>query len=191
MAVSARAISSSGFSPRRANVTPMLTVVLMTRPSGRVIGSAAVRRNLSATPSASLISFTPCRTINSVMICYRHSANAQPLGFLDGIEEALSAGEEHGVRVIPGIELSAESELGNIHILGYHIDYRNKQLVSILDANKKSRQEKIPKVVAVLQAAGYDITLDEVLKEGKGVIGRPHVASVLVRKGYEPSVLSH
>ena len=36
---------------------------------------------------------------------------------VDGIEEALSAGEEHGVRVIPGIELSAESELGNIQNL--------------------------------------------------------------------------
>ena len=107
---------------------------------------------------------------------------------IDGIEEAEREGEIKGIRVIPGIELSAESSEGNRHILGYHIDPSNPELLKILEENRQSRKGKIPKVIAALNAAGYDITLEEVKAKAAGTIGRPHVAAVLVEKGYEPSI---
>lgn len=108
---------------------------------------------------------------------------------IEGVEEAMLEGEKYGIRVIPGIEFSAEDENnGNKHILGYHIDHHNPELLRVLKENKKSREDKIPKMIDALQAAGYKITLEEVLAKASGTIGRPHVAAVLVEKGYEPSI---
>jgi len=43
--------------------------------------------------------------------------------------------------------------------------------------------------VEVLRTHGLDVTLDEILDEaGGGSVGRPHVAGVLLRKGYVTSV---
>ena len=38
---------------------------------------------------------------------------------LDGVQAAIDAGVEAGVRVIPGVELSAEFSGGRVHVLGY------------------------------------------------------------------------
>src|SRR5581483_4652982 len=46
----------------------------------------------------------------------------------DGLVEALAAGERFGVEVVPGIELSAEIEHGQCHLLGYFIDPANAAL---------------------------------------------------------------
>ena len=41
---------------------------------------------------------------------------------VEGLEEALSAGQEQDLEVIPGLEISAHYKGGTMHILGYYID---------------------------------------------------------------------
>ncbi|MGQ9920546.1 MAG: PHP domain-containing protein [Desulfobacca sp.] len=104
---------------------------------------------------------------------------------IDGLAEALAAGRELGVEVIPGIEISAHHEPGSMHILGYFLDHRSPQLNEQLCILKQARADRNPQIIAKLQKLGLAITLTEVQEaSGGGQVGRPHIAQVLVHKGY-------
>jgi predicted metal-dependent phosphoesterase TrpH len=100
-----------------------------------------------------------------------------------GVPEATMAGLERGIDVIPGIEIS--STLGNseLHILGYFLDYRDARLNERLAVLRESRHRRNPKIIERLQAAGIDITYDEVRAlAGTDSVGRPHIARILMEK---------
>ncbi len=107
-----------------------------------------------------------------------------------GVAEAMAAGEQLGVRVVPGVELSTVAEGTDIHILGYWIDWEDKQWLDRLRSQRDTRGVRNEMIIARLCELGLPITMDEVLEEaGRGghgdrAIGRPHLAGVLVRKGY-------
>ena len=110
---------------------------------------------------------------------------------LAGLPEALAAGEEHGVEVVPGIELSAVLDDGTeVHMLGYLLDTGDPTLGGLLTRTVRFRNARNARIVERLRALGCDITLEEVQAEaGDGAsVGRPHLASVLVRKGYASSI---
>ncbi|MEW6722502.1 MAG: PHP domain-containing protein [Candidatus Micrarchaeota archaeon] len=95
------------------------------------------------------------------------------------------AGTISTVRLIPGIELTVYDEglkYSDIHVLGLFIDAKNKNLNEKLEALGREREEQKIATVEKLRELGYDITFDEVKKEAKGVVGRPHIAKVLLRK---------
>lgn len=108
---------------------------------------------------------------------------------VDGLAEAHASGEKLGVEIVDGIELSTELDSEEIHILGYLFDKRNNTLQSLLARMQKERASRIDLMVDRLRKAGYDLTLRDVEEEaGSGVIGRPHLARVLVKNGYVSSV---
>ncbi len=104
---------------------------------------------------------------------------------VDGVDEALVAGEEHGVEVIPAIELSIRNEpdrdFVDLDVLGYWIDHHHPRLQQVLQQVLEGRVEQKRMQVERLQALGYRITWEEVLAEAKGVPGRPHIAEVLMK----------
>lgn len=108
----------------------------------------------------------------------------------DGLPEASAAAAEAGsLELIPGVEFSAEYSPGTMHLLGYLIDPEYPELVKALAEMRGRRNERNPKIIAALQAAGFDITMDEVLAVAGGPsIGRPHIGRVMVTKGYVASV---
>jgi predicted metal-dependent phosphoesterase TrpH len=107
---------------------------------------------------------------------------------IDGIEEALDEGRKIGVEVIPGLEIGLSFE-PEMHMLGYFFDDRYINLTHILDKLKKRRDERNPKIINKLNEMGFSITMQEVEKiAGSGVIGRPHIANVLIEKGYVGSM---
>ncbi|RMG54801.1 MAG: PHP domain-containing protein [Acidobacteria bacterium] len=104
---------------------------------------------------------------------------------VDGLPEALAAGREIGLLVIPGVEISADSRAGSMHILGYFIDYRDASFRRALQQLRQYRNERNPKIVAKLNQLGMALSYEEVkAKAGRGAVGRPHFAQVLVEKGY-------
>jgi predicted metal-dependent phosphoesterase TrpH len=94
-----------------------------------------------------------------------------------------------GVTFIPGIELSAErgKERGAMHILGYFVG-ESAMLSEVMADQLQARTSRNPQIIAMLNSLGVDITIDEVQAEADGTIGRPHIAAVLVRKGYCRSI---
>lgn len=107
----------------------------------------------------------------------------------DGIDEAIRAGNEHQVTIIPGIELGTDTLDGEIHILGYFIDYHDPVLQATLAEFRTGRQRRVEEIVARLNRIGVPCYLDAVraLSDG-GSIGRLHVARVLVATGQAASI---
>jgi predicted metal-dependent phosphoesterase TrpH len=97
-----------------------------------------------------------------------------------GLEEALKAGEKFGVRVIPGIEISAEEK--GAHLLGYGIDRFNSPLRDALELSRKSRIEGAERIVENLKNAGFIVEWEDVLREAAtaSVIARPHLARAVI-----------
>lgn len=107
-----------------------------------------------------------------------------------GLSEALEAGRRFGVEIVPGIELSAEVEVGQCHILGLLIDPTNAALNTRLHEVIENRDKRNERIVEKLQKElHFDITLEEIEAESGGqVVARPHFAKVLLRKGYVTSM---
>lgn len=107
-----------------------------------------------------------------------------------GLAEALEAGRRFGVEIVPGIELSAEVEIGQCHILGLLIDAADPTLNDRLREVIENRDKRNARIVEKMRSElHFDITLEEVEAESGGqVVARPHFAKVLLRKGYVTSM---
>lgn len=103
---------------------------------------------------------------------------------IDGIEEALVMGNEIDIKVIAGVEISVEFK-PEMHILAYFFDDKYKKMEPILEELRNYRNERNPRIIKRLNELNIDITMKEVLEQaGETVVGRPHIASILIRKGY-------
>ncbi|HJU04011.1 MAG TPA: PHP domain-containing protein [Nitrospiraceae bacterium] len=107
---------------------------------------------------------------------------------VDGIPEALEAGERLGIEIIPGIEISSRLEANEVHILGYFVDWKDRELLAQLSRLREARHVRNPRIIERLNALHIEITYDEVKQLAKtDSIGRPHIARVLMNKGYVKS----
>ncbi|MCU1457516.1 MAG: hypothetical protein JWL73_1608 [Actinomycetia bacterium] len=111
---------------------------------------------------------------------------------LEHIAEARRAAAQADVRLVPGCEISCElggRAPGSLHLLVYFVEDEPGPLQDRLLSLQEARAGRNVKIVAVLRDQGMDITLDEVLEEaGGGSVGRPHLAAVMMRKGYVGSI---
>lgn len=103
----------------------------------------------------------------------------------DGIREAMEAGKDKNIRVVPGIELATSYNGIELHILGYYFDSDNSRLVAKLEELAATRKNRNEKMLAVLQGMGINIEKKDLIKrEGQTYIGKPDFASALLKKGY-------
>ncbi|TYQ17684.1 UNVERIFIED_CONTAM: hypothetical protein Cloal_0042 [Acetivibrio alkalicellulosi] len=109
---------------------------------------------------------------------------------IDGIEEALQEAKRIKFDVIAGVEISVDySKQYEMHLLGYFFDGKHINISGLLSKLTDSRNERNPIMIKKLNELGFDITLEEVKEEAKGkVIARPHIASVMLKKGYINSI---
>ena len=106
---------------------------------------------------------------------------------VDGLDEAVREGDALGLRVLRGVELSAREYRG-LHILGYEFSAAPSALTKLCDEMKAGRDERKYRIIDFLHEKGVDISLAEVEElAGGSVIGRPHFAQVMVRRGYVQS----
>lgn len=94
----------------------------------------------------------------------------------------------NGVRAIAGIELAAQLD-GEVHVLGLDIDCTNEALITHVEKAANSRLTRAMEIIERLNRDGMTVSIAEVKEAcGGDVIGRPHIASVLVKKGFAASV---
>ena len=102
-----------------------------------------------------------------------------------GVERALEAAKNTRVRVVPGIELSTRHDALELHVLGYFININSEALLAAIDRMSAQRRTRAERIVDRLGELGYDVSMDEVDAQAQGdVIARPHIARVLLAKGY-------
>lgn len=103
----------------------------------------------------------------------------------EGLEEARAAAEMVGIGMIPGVELSLEWDKGGMHLIVLWLEPTPGPLQDRLAGLQASRASRNERMVERLRELGIDISLEEVEAEsGGGSTGRPHIAAVMVRKGY-------
>jgi len=111
---------------------------------------------------------------------------------LAGIPEALTAAAEENMVMVPGVELSIDYPLkgkAHLHLLGLFLDHTNQAINLELERLRTARLLRGEKIVRKLQQLGMNLTNDDLQRvAGDGSIGRPHLARLLMEKGYVSSV---
>lgn len=107
-----------------------------------------------------------------------------------GLPEALSAGRRCGIEVVPGVELSTVWGGEEVHLLGYFMDTEDTALRALMTRATDERNARNETMVQRLHDAGYPITMDDLHAAfpGQTVLGRPHIAALLVQRGCIASV---
>ncbi|MFD1126865.1 PHP domain-containing protein [Paenibacillus provencensis] len=109
---------------------------------------------------------------------------------VSGVEEAVRAGVQYGIQVIPGVEISTRAGGKDIHVLGYFVDIHNSKFLERLESLRRTREERNTRILEKLQELGLSVTMDDVIGvmnrplDKDETIGRPHIADTLVHKGY-------
>jgi len=113
---------------------------------------------------------------------------------IDGVKDAISCGIPPSLKFLTGVEISAEPPpsfpfSGSLHILGYAIDLNDTFLSQTLSVLQESRRNRNPRILELLSNLGIELTLDELRNEaGDCQLGRPHIAQLMVAKGFVKSV---
>ncbi|MDQ6883712.1 MAG: PHP domain-containing protein [Candidatus Dormibacteraeota bacterium] len=97
--------------------------------------------------------------------------------------DALDGLEGHGVRIIPGVELSIEDDpprgLVQVHLLGYGFDPRNRPLRRRLSQASAAREAQKRETVSRLAGAGYRVDWQAVRSRARGNVGKPHIVAAI------------
>ena len=104
----------------------------------------------------------------------------------EGLAETYAAAKGvPNLRIIPGIELSADIFDDDVHILGYFIRYEDSDFQAVLKEYRWGRVGRGKAMVEKLASFGLDVSWERVQEiAGDAAIGRPHIAMALVEKGY-------
>jgi 3',5'-nucleoside bisphosphate phosphatase len=100
-----------------------------------------------------------------------------------GIREAAAAGVELGVRVVPGIEITAVENQCDVHVLGYFLEPDSAVLTTLLQAQRSDRIRRVREIAARLAGLGYPIEIEPLVDaaaHSSRSIGRPAIADALV-----------
>jgi len=104
---------------------------------------------------------------------------------LDGLDDFEDECNTLNISFVSGIEIAALWKNREVHILGYGISKTSEKLNSIILEIQENRKRRNNKIFNNLKELGYNITFDELVEEAGGnYIGRPHFASLLIKKGY-------
>jgi len=121
-------------------------------------------------------------------------AGLEVLGITDhdtfaGYDRAIPLAQAAGLELVCGIEVSTKLHSHSVHLLGYF--FKPDRLTAfrewIVDI-QVSRRERNVRLAARLRELGFDITLEEAERRGRGMTGRPHFAQIMVEKGYVPDL---
>ena len=129
-----------------------------------------------------------------------------------GLAAAAAAAKKAGITFVPGIELSivadpfaqaspladdGPTDMGSIHLLGYHIRSDSEALSIIESKLRRARETRNPQIIDKLAELGVRIDYQDVLKLAQAgdennasdhAVGRPHIAQLLVQRGYVKSM---
>lgn len=102
---------------------------------------------------------------------------------VNGLDRAMKAAAPDGIEVIPAVEISAEEDSKEIHMLGYYIDYKDDGLLAALKQIRDDRKERLRRMVDALNRHGFNIDAEDIIKAfGDVSISRLHIAQYMKDK---------
>ncbi len=108
----------------------------------------------------------------------------------EGLAEARAEAAHHGnLTIVPGLEINCDVAGAEIHVLGYFVDDGASWFQEFLRTQRAERVARVQRIAERLTELGLPIDPAEVFAvAGEGAPGRPHVAQVMVKRGYVKSV---
>ena len=107
---------------------------------------------------------------------------------ISGVAEAREAAEGTGLEIVSGVEITSDFKGKEAHLLAYCFDTEDSGINKLLSGHKKARVKRGEWIIGQLKNEGLDLDINEVKAEANGSnVGRPHIAAVLVDKGYVAS----
>lgn len=104
---------------------------------------------------------------------------------ISGLKPAFEYSKNKNIIFVPGMELEADVDKGQMHILGLFIDFENKELNNVLDRIKQGRIHRNNLFIQEFNKMGFELTLEDLQKVSGGkIIGKPHFAKVFLQKNY-------
>jgi len=101
------------------------------------------------------------------------------------VPEMAQAARDPGIGFVPGIEITAAWQGRDIHVLGYFLDHRSRELMALLDAQRADRIRRARLVAERLEALGAPIDIEALIVRSKGrPLLRPNIAQALVDRGH-------
>ncbi|WP_300379591.1 PHP domain-containing protein [Clostridium sp.] len=88
------------------------------------------------------------------------------------------------INIISGIEISSEINELDIHILGYFINYKDENLINVVNKLKEDRIKRVKEILFKLKKENIFIEIEDLDVKGTSSIGRSHIAKAMVEKGY-------
>ncbi len=144
-----------------------------------------MKGDLHVHSTASDGTFTPTQLVSAALAAKLDVIAIADHDTVDGQAEAAEAASSTSLTVIPAVELSCLVGDADVHILGFHIDPEDPALRARLDELKLARLRRAETLIRTLTDAGYDVTLDDVLRHAEGgSVGRSHIARALVSTGH-------
>jgi predicted metal-dependent phosphoesterase TrpH len=105
-----------------------------------------------------------------------------------GLEEAAQAAGKLDIDLIPGIEINTDVAGGEVHVLGYFVEYQRPAFQAILQVLRDARERRGQRMVELLDEQGVHIAWERVREIAQGAVGRPHVAKALLEAGYVKTI---
>ena len=108
----------------------------------------------------------------------------------DGLAEAIATARAHPpLTIVPGIEINCDVEGAEIHVLGYGMDYEAAWFQDFCREQREERRARVHRTAERLAELGLPIDVERVFAlVQEGSAGRPHVARVMVERGYVKTV---
>jgi len=104
---------------------------------------------------------------------------------VEGCERMARACREYGIESASGIELTAERDGDEVHLLGYFIDIQHPGLLEQTRKFQSVRQSRIHEMVDRINALGFPLKVEDVFTLANcRSPGRPHVGRAMVLEGF-------
>lgn len=144
-----------------------------------------MRADLHLHTTASDGRLTPCELVRRAAELQLDVIAITDHDSVEGIQPALEEAQNYPrLTVIPGVEINTDVPKGEVHILGYFINYRDPEFNRALEELRNSRYERGRKMVARLCEMNIKVNWDRVVElAGNGSVGRPHVAQAMLEQG--------
>ncbi len=105
-----------------------------------------------------------------------------------GLQEAVQEAGKLDIDLIPGIEINTDVAGGEVHVLGYFLEYERPAFQDVLKVLRDARVRRGQRMVELLNEQGIAVSWERVREIARGSVGRPHVARALMEAGYVQSI---
>lgn len=110
---------------------------------------------------------------------------------IDAYETALPEAKKFGIEMISGVEFSSVHQDTSVHILGYGFELENPKIIDFCKTHKERRIRRCMRILELLSKENMPISHEELFHSGSGhgkAYGRPHIAMLMIQKGYVSSI---